>query len=317
MTSRTPGRSQFTSQHATGAQHQASEQHIDYKNELSEQDFHRLSSYLQQETGLIIPSAKKALLRKEVQKRLHPLGFHSAASYINLVTRSSIQHEEVQFLLFLLTQKPERFFHGPEHYEYLIHETLPELLRTRGCGLQKRLMVWSIGCGLGTEPYTLAMILSEFSKQYPGFNFKFRILATDIAKKSIELAKWAVFSMASVRAIPLALKKQYLLKSKSRVKQRVRVTPSLRKTVKFRQMNLLDPQAVLREKVDIIFCRNTLSQLETSMQQQAIEKICGSGNPGCYLFFGPNEQIRFSGLPIQSLTSSVYQLFHEPEAQTS
>ncbi|WOI45629.1 CheR family methyltransferase [Acidovorax sp. BLS4] len=77
--------------------------------------------------------------------------------------------------------------------------------------------------GPGEEPYTLAMVLSEFASRNPGFDFQ--ILATDISTRVLDKAQAAIYQEEQVEHIPLNLKKRYLLRSKDRNSGLIRIVP--------------------------------------------------------------------------------------------
>ena len=59
----------------------------------------------------------------------------------------------------------------------------------RALSFGKQFLIWSAGCSSGEEPYTMAMVLSEYARTHPGFHF--RILATDISTTVLEKAEQA------------------------------------------------------------------------------------------------------------------------------
>ena len=77
------------------------------------------------------------------------------------------------------------FYEEKEHFTYFKDKVLPYLKETVR---EKDLRIWSAGCSSGEEPYTLAMIIDEFSgKEKDAWNTK--ILATDISSKILDIAK--------------------------------------------------------------------------------------------------------------------------------
>ena len=90
--------------------------------------------------------------------------------------------EELIHLIDVITTNKTDFFREPAHFEFLAQKALPELAVNGGV----RLLAWSAGCSSGEEPYTLAMVLSEYAESHPGF--RFRILATDISTAVLEKA---------------------------------------------------------------------------------------------------------------------------------
>ena len=76
---------------------------------------------------------------------------------------------------------------------------LPDLTARNGACRQS--LVWSAGCSTGEEPYTLAMVLSEYAQAHPGF--RFRVLATDIShRRAGQGRSWASSSPKSVKPVP-------------------------------------------------------------------------------------------------------------------
>ena len=96
----------------------------------------------------------------------------------------------------MVTTNKTDFFREPGHFDFLVEKALPELCRAQRHG--RPFLIWSAGCSTGEEPYTLAMVLSEYALAHPGF--RFRILATDISTTVLAKAELGVYSTEVVRA---------------------------------------------------------------------------------------------------------------------
>ena len=164
--------------------------------------------------------------------------------------------------------------------------------------------IWSAGCSSGEEPYTLAMVLSEFAAHHPGFRFS--VVATDISTKVLEKAKLGIYDEERVATVPLSIKQKYLMKSKDRTKGQVRITPELRSLIRFERVNLMDEQYRRPELLDVIFCRNVIIYFERLNQEKLLGRLCNSLRPGGYLFLGHSETVHGFDLPLQRITSTVY-----------
>ena len=181
---------------------------------------------------------------------------------------------------------------------------MPTLILEQKAGLRKKLTVWSAGCSTGEEPYTLAIVLREFAEKKPGFLFS--ILATDISTEVLEIAKRAIYKREKVNPVPLLLKKKYLLKSKDKQKELVRIIPELRSLVQFRRLNFMDNVFGIQQPVDIIFCRNVIIYFDKNTQEKLIYKFYRNLNPGGYIFMGHSETLSGLKMPLVSVAPTVY-----------
>jgi len=268
---------------------------------LTEKDFTRLSRFIHSECGIKMPVPKKVMLEARLKKRLRSLGLESYEEYCDfLFSPEGMEHERV-FMINVVTTNKTDFFREPGHFEYLLQNALPELMRLCGTGTRR---IWSAGCSTGEEPYTLAMVLSEFAARSPGFNFS--LLATDISTSVLEKAVRGVYKEERVEAIPQEFKRKYFMRSKDRGKGLVRVVPELRALVKFRRLNFLDHDFGMRELQDIIFCRNVIIYFDRSTQEKVLGRLCKHLIPGGYLFMGHSETLSSLDLPLVSVGSMVY-----------
>jgi chemotaxis protein methyltransferase CheR len=203
------------------------------------------------------------------------------------------------------------FFQNQHYLEYLVNEALPELVRSYGYGLWKTLMVWSPKCFSGEGPYTLAMVLSEFATRYPGLGFDFTIVATDVSTQIIDIARRGVYDENTIKPVPLALRKKYLLKSKDRSRQLVRIAPELQEMVKFRTGDLLKEDLQFREPLDIIYCPEVPSNMDSAIIKHLFTKFYRYLSPGGYLFFG--HQLPPRGLPV-ALAQVAPRIYRKPNS---
>ncbi len=198
------------------------------------------------------------------------------------------------------------FFQTRAHIEYLVQHALPELIRSYGYGIWKKLIVWSVQCDDGGDAYTLAMVLSEFAEKFPGLGFDFMILATDLSKQVLDVARRGIYSEESISAVPIELRKKYLLRSKDRNKGLIRVATELRETVKFRQVDFAEGSLKFREPIDVIFAGHSLSFLDSDAQASLVRQFHRHLSPGGYVFLECGEPIGKLRAPLIPVTPTIY-----------
>jgi chemotaxis protein methyltransferase CheR len=273
---------------------------------LTDQDFSRLSEFIHGECGIKMPESKKIMLQARLQKRLRSLGMTSMNEYCNyLFSPAGIESELIHMIDVVTTNKTD-FFREPAHFDHLVQKTLPELASVKGLNRRHKLMIWSAGCSTGEEPYTLAMVVSEFTEKFPQFKFDFFIIATDISTKVLNIAKQAVYDHAKVQAVPLGMRRKYLLRGKREKKELVKIAREVRDLVKFRRLNFLEGDFGMREQMDIIFCRNVIIYFDRETQEKLIYRFCQHLNPGGYIFLGHSETLHGLNVPLVQVAPTVY-----------
>jgi chemotaxis protein methyltransferase CheR len=271
---------------------------------MSDAVFLRLSEQIHGTCGIKMPRVKKTMLEGRLRKRLHTLGMSSFDQYCDYVLSPQGAETEYIHMINSVTTNKTDFFREPGHFDYLSRLALPELVNALGLGVKKRLNVWSAACSTGEEPYTLAMVLSEFAEVCPGFRFS--ILATDISTKVLAKGKSGTYDHERVDPIPISLRKKYLLRSKDKEKGVVRIAPELRAAVHFQRLNLMDEHYGIREPMGIIFCRNVIIYFDRPTQEKLLYRLSQHLAPGGYLMSGHSETFHGMDLPLAQVSSSIY-----------
>jgi chemotaxis protein methyltransferase CheR len=271
---------------------------------MSEKTFDRLSEFIHNFCGIKMPPAKKTMLEGRLRKRLRALGMRSFEEYCKFALDGKGGQSEYIHMIDVVTTNKTDFFRESGHFDYLVEKVLPELLQSRGSGGGTRINVWSAGCSTGEEPYTLAMVLSEFSERISRIDFS--ILATDISTSVLEKARRGVYEHEKVEPVALNLRRKYLLRGKGEKNDFVRIRPELRECVTFRRLNLLEDDYPFSEPMHIIFCRNVMIYFDRSTQEKLVKKFCAHLAPGGYFFTGHSETLHGLDLPLASLAANVH-----------
>jgi chemotaxis protein methyltransferase CheR len=175
-----------------------------------------------------------------------------------------------------LTINVSEFFRQADRFDELRKKWLPEMLKAR-----PNLKIWSAGCSIGCEPYTLAIILNELD---PGG--RHTILATDVDMPILARAREGTGYLPSeVRAVPPALLKKYFTTDG----KTYAVDPSLRSKIQFRRQDLLkDPYPTDQ---DMVLCRNVVIYFTEEAKAKIYEGFSGALRPNGVLFIGGSEMI--------------------------
>jgi chemotaxis protein methyltransferase CheR len=271
---------------------------------LRDREFQRFSSFIYDNVGIKMPPAKKTMLEARLQKRLKALGIASFEEYGDYVFSQEGRTGELVHLIDVVTTNKTDFFREPAHFEFMVKTALPAILQSRGDVLRDPVRIWSAGCSTGEEPYTLAMVLSEFAVGRP--DFRAAITASDISTQVLQTAKTAIYPEERVDPIPLNLKKKYLLRSREKSRSLVRIAPKLRSLVTFKRINFMDENLGISEKMDIIFCRNVVIYFDKPTQQTLMRKFYRQLRPGGYLFIGHSETLSGLDVDFKAVASTVY-----------
>ena len=280
---------------------------IRHEEGLSNADLERLRSLVYEQCGINLSSDKKVMLEVRLKRRLRSLDLSSYSEYCEYVFSRHGQETELSHLIDAITTNKTDFFREPAHFDFLAQKALPELAaRTKSA---RRLLAWSAGCSTGEEPYTLAIVLNEYCEVHP--NFRFTVLATDIATTVLAKAKKGVFNSEVVRPVPQHLRRKYFMHSRDPSSNLMRVVPELRELVEFRRLNLMDADLGLGELAEFIFCRNVVIYFDRPTQEQLFERLAQQLAPGGYLFIGHSETLHGMELPLAAVAPALYRRTHE------
>ena len=271
------------------------------KKVLSDSDFERIRKFIYSKCGINLTTVKKTMVQSRLFKILQRSQYDSYTDYLNFALNSPEGKEDLVQLVDVITTNKTDFFREQVHFEFLRKNWLPNLASS---GKSISFKVWSAGCSTGAEAFTTAIVLEEFKERNP--NFDFYILASDISTKVLGMAKQAIYKMQEVEVIPTALQKKYLLKSKNPAEGLVRIVPELRKKVEVKYLNLIDPEYDVKQKFDLIFCRNVLIYFDRETQEKVINKLCMKLRPNGIFFLGHSESITSMQVPLKQIKPNIF-----------
>ena len=264
-------------------------------NPISHADFDYVRRLIEKKSGVKIAEDKLALVENRLRSRLHILKLETYSDYIDYIREH--EFEESQYFVDVLTTHTTHFFRESKHFDLL-----KDYIQEGNLPFDERLNVWCAACSTGEEPYTLAMVLEEIRSNIEHFDY--RILASDVSDPTLAAAEEGVFDANRISEIPPDLLAKYFKQNASRTK--IKAKPILRDKIKFRNINLAEPDFCAPIKFDIIFLRNVLIYFD----EQLIERIALRMHDGLkkngLLFIGFSENIGNAREIFEDLDISVF-----------
>ncbi|UCH14427.1 MAG: hypothetical protein JSV22_00315 [Bacteroidales bacterium] len=270
--------------------------------QLTESQFNKLSKYIFENYGIKMPEEKKIILQCRLQKRLRELQIDSFKDYIDYVFSSDGQSKEVSHMIDVVSTNKTDFYREADHFKLLADNVLYEL---SSCPeFHEPMKIWSAGCSSGEEAYTIAFTIEEFHAK--NHYFDYTIYGSDISFRIIKQAIEAIYREDKTTAIPMEIKRKYLLRSKDRNNPTVRVKPNIRNKIIFSRQNLMEEKYSIPDYLDIIFCRNVLIYFNRQTQEKVLNKLINKLKEGGYLFLGHSESITSMDLPLSRIKTTVF-----------
>ncbi len=238
-------------------------------------DFEAFRRRTYQIAGVDLTAYKAPQMERRLGTLLAKAQVQTFAEYARLLERDEGRRQEFRDFV---TINVSEFFRDTDRFGELERRVLPELLRSNGA-----LRVWSAGCSIGAEPFSLAIILREHG---PGRQHA--ILATDIDDTILARARsGAGYTAADIRGTnPERLARWFTLGAGGLYT----VSPQARGLVTFKKHDLLrDPYPA--GPFDLVVCRNVVIYFTEEAKERIYQGFVASLRPGGVLFVGGTEAI--------------------------
>lgn len=259
--------------------------------EISDQEFILLKNYLLDCCGIDIPAEKSYLFKTRLDDLLIEKEYESFQELFNHLKTDKDEKIKKSLIQYMTTNETA-FFRDGHPFEAFIKNILPQITQKNKQNtvfLPPQLKIWSAGCSMGQEPFSIAMLVKEWlDKQKEPFWQKITILASDI---STEVLKKAILAQYTENEIKKGMKEPYLSKYFSKNGTSWILNEQIKNMVEFREINLAESFETSIGPFDIIFLRNVIIYFSIELKREIIEQIYHILKPQGVLILGASETL--------------------------
>lgn len=270
---------------------------------ISDDEFRLLREFIHLHTGIALSEHKRALVCSRLAKRLRFHGLRRYSEYYVLLTEDDPEGNELVAMINCITTNKTDFFREQHHFQFLKDVLIPAYLQNQNRGRTMR--IWSAASSSGEEAYSLGMTALEAMLSCK--ELEVRILATDIDTDMISRAQNGIYTLEQAKQIPLPLLHRYFLKGQGTHDGYVMAKPTLKSLIQFNWLNLLNDPWPMRERFDVIFCRNVLIYFDKPTQQKLFQRMGNALKKDGYLMLGHSEAMHGLIHKFKPVGHSIYQ----------
>jgi chemotaxis protein methyltransferase CheR len=240
--------------------------------ELDPEAYDRMAGSVRSLLGIDLSQYKPAQVWRRVNGFASAKGLADADALVAKARQDAVLR---QAFLDMLTINVSEFFRNPEAWDAFVAQFLKPMLLG-----QLSVRIWSAGCSLGYEPFSLAMLAKEIAP-----HTSVHILATDLDETILSRAKRGVYSEQQMVGVSPSRRARFFRK----VDNNWEAGPELQALVTWRRHDLLrDPY---ERSFDIICCRNVVIYFTDAAKIELYGRFRDSLRPGGVLFLGATESI--------------------------
>jgi chemotaxis protein methyltransferase CheR len=243
--------------------------------------FDFLAKFVLEKSAILLEPSKTYL----VESRLNPIarenGFESLDQLVVALKRPG-NRELAQQVIDAMTTNESSFFRDLHPFDALKTNIIPELMEKRA--KERTINIWSNACSSGQEVYSIAMLLRENFPELGGW--KVRLIASDLSTSILKKAQEGIFNQTEVnRGLPLPMLLKYF--NKSGIQWQIK--EEIRKSIEFREVNLIESWPPTLPTMDIVFLRNVLIYFSPETKTNILNKVYRILRPDGCLFLGGAE----------------------------
>jgi chemotaxis protein methyltransferase CheR len=239
------------------------------------QEFETFRKRAHQITGLDLTSYKAPQMHRRLAALISRLKIADFGEYARVLEKDAARRQEFRDYV---TINVSEFFRDSDRFGDLERRVLPELLRN---GTAVR--IWSAGCSIGAEPYSMAIMLQETAP-----NRAHKILGTDVDQTIINRAVGGRDYLPSdIRNVGAERIKRWFV---AQPDGKFSVGPAPRTMIRFQKHDLLADEYP-SGPFDLIACRNVVIYFTEEAKDRIYAGFVKSLRPGGILFIGGTEAI--------------------------
>ena len=242
--------------------------------------------FLMEHRGFDFSGVHPNMLVRRMGHRLEALNCNDFKDYFFYIQENA---GEIDHLLNAITINVSRFFRDPLTFELLAERILPAILRQKVQAKDDSLRIWSTGCAMGEEAYSLAILIQELLLK-EGRTMELQLFGTDIDTRILGEAAKGIYPVASVENVKYGLLKKYFIPAG----KNFMLIPKIKEQVIFSFYDMLDkghrvPPESIFGNFDLICCRNLLIYFNTRYQETIFAKLRRALAQNGYLILGETE----------------------------
>ncbi len=213
---------------------------------------------------------------KQLQRRIETVMKNAGVTNLEDYAKKIEADKEIrEIFLDYITINVTEFFRNRD-----IFEDFEDVLVNQLAKEFRNLKIWSAACSIGSEPYTIAMILDKHNLLRTS-----KIIATDIDEGVLNKAKSGAYSKLELKGLKDNEISQYFtLENKEYL-----IDNKLKRVVNFKNHDLLLDR--YESGFHAIVCRNVTIYFKNEAKDQIYRKMYDALVPGGILFTGATESI--------------------------